>query len=118
MDCRTVYFSGVWIHIIFSLNLLYLLWRQSGTQGALTGVGLSIGYPTQFDGSAAGLVVISAAPGGPANRAGILTGDVIVAIDDTSTETMGIYDAAERLQWVSYITNLLTCQICSSFFNK
>lgn len=71
---------------------------RSGTQGALTGVGLSIGYPTQFDGSAAGLVVISAAPGGPANRAGILTGDVIVAIDDTSTETMGIYDAAERLQ--------------------
>lgn len=77
---------------------LYLLWRQSGTQGALTGVGLSIGYPTKFDGSSAGLVVISAAPGGPANRAGILSGDVILAIDDTSTETMGIYDAAERLQ--------------------
>ncbi|KAK7838264.1 carboxyl-terminal-processing peptidase 2 [Quercus suber] len=72
--------------------------RQSGTQGALTGVGLSIGYPTQFDGSPAGLVVISAAPGGPANRAGILSGDVILAIDDTSTEMMGIYDAAERLQ--------------------
>nr|XP_023910772.1 carboxyl-terminal-processing peptidase 2, chloroplastic isoform X1 [Quercus suber]POF12348.1 carboxyl-terminal-processing peptidase 2, chloroplastic [Quercus suber] len=71
---------------------------RSGTQGALTGVGLSIGYPTQFDGSPAGLVVISAAPGGPANRAGILSGDVILAIDDTSTEMMGIYDAAERLQ--------------------
>nr|XP_011462430.1 PREDICTED: carboxyl-terminal-processing peptidase 2, chloroplastic isoform X2 [Fragaria vesca subsp. vesca] len=71
---------------------------RSGTQGALTGVGLSIGYPTKFDGSSAGLVVISAAPGGPANRAGILSGDVILAIDDTSTETMGIYDAAERLQ--------------------
>uniref|UniRef100_A0A2N9F3Q2 C-terminal processing peptidase n=1 Tax=Fagus sylvatica TaxID=28930 RepID=A0A2N9F3Q2_FAGSY len=70
---------------------------RSGTQGALTGVGLSIGYPTQFDGSPAGLVVISAAPGGPANRAGILSGDVILAIDDTSTKTMGIYDAAERL---------------------
>ncbi|KAG2727744.1 hypothetical protein I3760_01G172100 [Carya illinoinensis] len=71
---------------------------RSGTQGALTGVGLSIGYPTHFDGSAAGLVVISAAPGGPANRAGVLAGDLILAIDDTSTETMGIYDAAERLQ--------------------
>ncbi|XP_068331985.1 carboxyl-terminal-processing peptidase 2, chloroplastic-like isoform X1 [Pyrus communis] len=71
---------------------------RSGTQGALTGVGLSIGYPTKLDGSAAGLVVISASPGGPANRAGILSGDVILAIDDTSTETMGIYDAAERLQ--------------------
>lgn len=90
---------------------LYLLWSQSGTQGALTGVGLSIGYPTKFDGSPAGLVVISAAPGGPANRAGILSGDVILAIDDTSTETMGIYDAAERLQWVSYPFSHLTYKI-------
>ncbi|KAF2285572.1 hypothetical protein GH714_005580 [Hevea brasiliensis] len=71
---------------------------RSGTQGALTGVGLSIGYPTGSDGSPAGLVVISAAPGGPASRAGILSGDVILAIDDTSTESMGIYDAADRLQ--------------------
>lgn len=71
---------------------------RSGTQGALTGVGLSIGYSTGFDGSSDGLVVISAAPGGPAYRAGILSGDVILAIDATSTETMGIYDAAERLQ--------------------
>lgn len=71
---------------------------RSGTQGALTGVGLSIGYPTGFDGSPAGLLVISATPGGPASRAGILSGDVILTIDGTSTETMGIYDAAERLQ--------------------
>ncbi|OAY55462.1 carboxyl-terminal-processing peptidase 2, chloroplastic [Manihot esculenta] len=71
---------------------------RSGTQGALTGVGLSIGYPTGSDGSPAGLVVISAAPGGPASRAGILSGDVILAIDDTTTESMGIYDAADRLQ--------------------
>lgn len=59
---------------------------------------MSIGYPTGTDGSPAGLLVISAAPGGPANRAGILSGDVILTIDGTSTETMGIYDAAERLQ--------------------
>ncbi|KAJ7955510.1 carboxyl-terminal-processing peptidase 2, chloroplastic [Quillaja saponaria] len=71
---------------------------RSGSQGALTGVGLSIGYPTQVKESSAGLVVISASPGGPAYRAGILSGDVILAIDDTSTENMGIYDAAERLQ--------------------
>lgn len=77
---------------------LPFLQRQSGTQGALTGVGLSIGYPTASDGSSAGLVVISSTPGGPANRAGISSGDVILAIDDTSTESMGIYDAAERLQ--------------------
>ncbi|KAK6117371.1 hypothetical protein DH2020_048889 [Rehmannia glutinosa] len=35
---------------------------------------------------------------GPANRAGVLSGDLILAIDDTSTESMGIYDAADRLQ--------------------
>ncbi|XVF62758.1 hypothetical protein PTKIN_Ptkin09bG0034100 [Pterospermum kingtungense] len=68
---------------------------RSGTQGALTGVGLTIGYPI---GSEGGLVVISSAPGGPANRAGILSGDIILEIDNASTESMGIYDAAERLQ--------------------
>ncbi|MCD9639197.1 Carboxyl-terminal-processing peptidase 2, chloroplastic [Datura stramonium] len=71
---------------------------QSGTQNALTGVGLSIGYPTGKSESAPGLVVISASPGGPANRAGISSGDIILKIDNTSTENMGIYDAAERLQ--------------------
>ncbi|KAK6265541.1 hypothetical protein QUC31_016378 [Theobroma cacao] len=71
---------------------------KSGTQGALTGIGLSIGYPTGSEGSQAGLVVISAAPGGPAYQAGILSGDIILEIDNTSTESMSIYDAAERLQ--------------------
>ncbi|KAL0349069.1 UNVERIFIED_CONTAM: Carboxyl-terminal-processing peptidase 2, chloroplastic [Sesamum angustifolium] len=71
---------------------------RSGTRNTLTGVGLSIGYPTGKDKSTSGLVVVSAAPGGPANRAGVLSGDLILAIDDTSTESMGIYDAAERLQ--------------------
>ncbi|KAK7278533.1 hypothetical protein RJT34_23563 [Clitoria ternatea] len=71
---------------------------RSGTQGALTGVGLSIGYPTKADMQTGGLVVISASPGGPAYRAGVSSGDVILAIDDTSTENMGLYDAAERLQ--------------------
>ncbi|CAL5386660.1 unnamed protein product [Camellia sinensis] len=54
---------------------------QLATQGALTGVRLSIGYPTGGDGLRAGLVVISTAPGGPANKAGILSGDVILKID-------------------------------------
>lgn len=70
---------------------------QSGTQGALTGVGLSIGYPTGLN-VPSGLVVISSSPGGPAFRAGIMPGDVILSIDNTTTETMGLYDAAERLQ--------------------
>ncbi|KAF9603890.1 hypothetical protein IFM89_038171 [Coptis chinensis] len=45
--------------------------RQSGTQGALTGVGLPIGYPTVIDESSTGLVVISYTLGTPASRAGI-----------------------------------------------
>ncbi|KAH0456698.1 hypothetical protein IEQ34_014605 [Dendrobium chrysotoxum] len=71
---------------------------RSGTQGALTGVGLSIGYPTGLDLSSAGLVVISTSPGGPANKIGIKPGDVILAIDERSTEDMDIYEAAELLQ--------------------
>ena len=43
-------------------------------------------------------MVISAAPGGPAYRAGILSGDILLSIDNSSTDTMGIYDAAELLQ--------------------
>ncbi|KAE8721360.1 Carboxyl-terminal-processing peptidase 2 [Hibiscus syriacus] len=35
---------------------------------------------------------------GTANQAGISSGDIILQIDNTSTESMGIYDAAERLQ--------------------
>lgn len=60
---------------------------------------MSIGYPTGFDeSSTAGVVVISSSPGGPADRAGILPGDLIIAINDVSTNDMDIYDAAERLQ--------------------
>ncbi|KAL5548351.1 hypothetical protein UlMin_003582 [Ulmus minor] len=91
-------------------NLLFLeIWRkidlayvgktfngqswQSGTQGAVTGVGLSIGYPMKLDASPAGLIFISTSPGGPTNRGGISSGDLIMAINEASTETMGIYDA-------------------------
>lgn len=72
-------------------------------------MGISIGYPTKADMPSDGLVVISASPGGPAYRAGVLSGDVILAIDDMSTEKLGLYDAAERLQWVSLHP---TCHLC------
>ncbi|WVZ73158.1 hypothetical protein U9M48_021502 [Paspalum notatum var. saurae] len=71
---------------------------RSGTQGALTGVGLSISYPMAINGSPTGVAVMTATPGGPAEKAGILPGDIILAIDNRSTEDMDIYDAAERLQ--------------------
>ncbi|KMZ68881.1 putative Carboxyl-terminal-processing protease [Zostera marina] len=71
---------------------------RSGTQGALTGVGLSIGYPTGSYASSSGLVVMSSTPGGPAYRAGIASGDIILMIGGVNTEEMDIYEAAERLQ--------------------
>jgi carboxyl-terminal processing protease len=71
---------------------------KSGSQGTLTGVGLSISYPMALNGSPSGLSVMSATPGGPAENSGILPGDVILAIDNRSTEDMDIYDAAQRLQ--------------------
>ncbi|KAK7391942.1 hypothetical protein VNO78_20366 [Psophocarpus tetragonolobus] len=53
-----------------------------------------VGYPTKADMQASGLV-ISASPGGPAFRTSVSSRDVILAIDDTSTENMGLYDAAK-----------------------
>ncbi|KAK7391941.1 hypothetical protein VNO78_20365 [Psophocarpus tetragonolobus] len=52
------------------------------------------GYPTKAGMQASGLV-ISASPGGPAFRTSVSSRDVILAIDDTSTENMGLYDAAK-----------------------
>lgn len=71
---------------------------RSGTQGALTGVGLSIAYPTGSYASSSGLVVMSSTPGGPAYRAGIASGDIILMIGGVNTEEMSVYEAAERLQ--------------------
>ncbi|KAK7391945.1 hypothetical protein VNO78_20369 [Psophocarpus tetragonolobus] len=57
-------------------------------------MGVSIGYPTKADMQASGLV-ISASPGGPAFRTSVSSRDVILEIDDTSTENMGLYDAVK-----------------------
>ncbi|XP_022641058.1 carboxyl-terminal-processing peptidase 2, chloroplastic isoform X2 [Vigna radiata var. radiata] len=85
---------------------------RSGTQGALTGVGISIGYPSKTDVQTGGLVVISASPEGPAYRAGVSSGDVILEINDTSTENMGLYDAAERLQREKVSVNPVKSKLC------
>jgi carboxyl-terminal processing protease len=62
------------------------------------GVGLSIGSPMALNGSPTGVVVISTNPGAPEENVGILLGDVMLAIDNKSTENMDIYDVAELLQ--------------------
>ncbi|KAG0560248.1 hypothetical protein M758_10G160500 [Ceratodon purpureus] len=72
---------------------------QSGTNGAVTGVGLEVGFNTS-DSSTSNedLVVVSPVSGGPAARAGVVPGDLIMAIDGVPTHGMGLYDAARRLQ--------------------
>ncbi|XP_057847497.2 carboxyl-terminal-processing peptidase 2, chloroplastic isoform X2 [Cryptomeria japonica] len=71
---------------------------RSGTKGALTGVGLEVGFDMTGDEASTNLMVVSPVAGGPADRAGIMPGDIISAINGTSTQGMGLYDAAERLQ--------------------
>lgn len=71
---------------------------RSGTTGALTGVGLEVGLDMASNGVSANLIVISPVDGGPADRAGVMPGDKILAINGTSTQGMGLYDAAEQLQ--------------------
>lgn len=69
---------------------------RTGTRGAVTGVGLEVGFDSS--GANANLVVIAPVIGGPAERAGIVPGDIISEIDGISTNGMGLYDAAQRLQ--------------------
>eukprot|EP00850_Spirogloea_muscicola_P009579 SM000054S18065 [mRNA] locus=s54:113751:118094:- [translate_table: standard] len=72
---------------------------RSGTQGAVTGVGLEVGFDTtDLASSAARLVVVSPVAGGPANRAGIQPGDEILAIDQFAVSGLGLYEVAQRLQ--------------------
>lgn len=64
----------------------------------MTGVGLEVGFNVTGDETSEQLVVVSPVTGGPAERAGVLPGDLIVAIDGVSTDGMGLYEAARRLQ--------------------
>jgi carboxyl-terminal processing protease len=47
-----------------------------------------------LNGSSTGVVVISENPVGPEENVVVLPGDIILAIDNKSTENMDIYDAA------------------------
>jgi len=72
---------------------------QVGTNGAVIGVGLEVAFNTSNEKfSNQDLVVVAPVSGGPAARAGVLPGDLIMAIDGVPTHGMGLYDAAQRLQ--------------------
>lgn len=63
--------------------------------GSVTGVGLEITY----DGSAGSdIVVLTPTPGGPADKAGVRAGDVIMTVDGTPTKGLSLYDVSDLLQ--------------------
>jgi carboxyl-terminal processing protease len=70
-------------------------WKEFNEQneGEFEGIGI------QIDGRSNGqLTVVSPVPGTPAYDAGILAGDIIVKINDTSTENMKLPDAIDRIK--------------------
>jgi len=67
---------------------------QIDTSGELTGVGIQISQ----DEETKNIVVVSPIEGTPAAEAGILSQDVITAIDGESTEGMDVNDAVSRIR--------------------
>ncbi|MBE9010130.1 PDZ domain-containing protein, partial [Pseudanabaenaceae cyanobacterium LEGE 13415] len=67
---------------------------QTSTSGELTGVGLQIA----LDVDTKRLKVISPIAGSPAAKSGILAGDLILKIDEVSTEGLSLDEAADRMR--------------------
>lgn len=65
---------------------------EIGTMGEFEGIGVEITVREGF------LTVISPIEGGPAQEAGVRSGDVIVSIDGEGTEKTNIVDALERIR--------------------
>lgn len=88
--------------------------------GSVTGVGLEITY----DGSAGSdIVVLTPTPGGPADKAGVRAGDVIMTVDGTPTKGLSLYDVSDLLQGeadsqVRLAGDLLLCQVLSGAVAK
>lgn len=78
-------------HSVFMPPDLYREMKND-TSGEFGGVGIEV---TQRDRS---ITVIAPIPGTPAERAGIISGDRIVRIDDDSTKAMTVLDALRRLR--------------------
>lgn len=69
---------------------------QTSTSGELTGVGLQIA----LDVATKRLKVISPIVGSPAAKSGILSGDMILKIDEVTTEGLSLDEAAEKMRGV------------------
>ena len=67
---------------------------QIETSGELTGVGMQMGVDEETE----ALVVVAPTEGAPAEKAGILAGDILTAIDGKTTEGMEITDAVNLIR--------------------
>lgn len=80
----------------------YRALRGTTSGGDVTGVGLEVSFSSGAvavqHGKKSPLLVISPAPGGPAERAGIKAGDEILQIDGQDTQDMSLYAAGNALQ--------------------
>jgi carboxyl-terminal processing protease len=65
---------------------------QVDTKGEFGGLGIQIGIKDNR------LTVIAPIEGTPADRAGILAGDVIIKVDEESTKEMSLMDAVEKMR--------------------
>jgi carboxyl-terminal processing protease len=74
------------------------------TTGEFDGVGIEVVQVAD------GLVVVAPLPDSPAERAGILAGDRIVAVDGTSAKEMSLGEATRRMKGVAGTTVALTIE--------
>ena len=65
---------------------------EENISGNFSGVGMEVGMR---DGV---ITIIAPLPDTPAEKAGVLAGDVIIRIDDTSTESMSVDEAVKRIR--------------------
>lgn len=66
----------------------------SQTSGELSGVGIRL----KADEGTGAITVVEPIPNSPASRAGVQTGDRILAVDGTSTRGMTVQDVSERIR--------------------
>ena len=66
---------------------------REDTEGKFDGIGIQIKLDDQKN-----IFVFAPMPGSPALKAGVLSGDIIVAIDDIPTEGMNIDDAKDHIR--------------------
>ena len=80
---------------------------RRGTAGSVTGVGVEVTFADAANGGGKGgakgaggseLVVVTPAPGGPAERAGVRAGDVVEAVGGVPTRGLSLYEASDLLQ--------------------